>query len=83
MEEEAAGAGEDENLETEIAIEDHPEEVVHEEPDYDIPSDDEPDFPVPAEEDAVHVIDDGAVDEDTAEADLDESAAADVQRDEP
>lgn len=36
--------------------EDHPEEVVHDEPEYDMYSDDEPDYPVPAEESALHTV---------------------------
>jgi hypothetical protein len=68
-------AGPDADLETdldaerdaEIAIEDHPEEVVHDDPDYDLPTDDEPDFPVPAEEAAIHVIDEGSIDEQYAD----------------
>ena len=68
-------AGPDADLETdldaehdvEIAIEDHPEEVVHDDPDYDLPTDDEPDFPEPAEEAAIHVIDEGSIDEQYAD----------------
>ena len=46
-----------EDLEAEIADEDHPEEVVHDEPDYDLPSDDEQEFPESAEEAAIHTVD--------------------------
>ena len=57
----------DAELDAEIAIEDHPEEVVHDDPDYDLPTDDEPDFPEPAEEAAIHVIDEGSIDEQYAD----------------
>ena len=40
-----------------IEAEDHPEELVHDEPEYDLPSDDEPEFVAPAEESAVHIVD--------------------------
>jgi len=40
-----------------IEAEDHPEELVHDEPEYDMPSDDEPEFAAPAEESAIHMID--------------------------
>jgi hypothetical protein len=39
--------------------EEHPEELVHDEPEYDMPSDDEPEFAVSAEESAIHIVDDG------------------------
>ena len=42
----------------EIFEEDHPEEIVHDEPDYDTYSDDEPEYPESAEESAVHIISD-------------------------
>ncbi len=57
----------DGTIDADIAIEDHPEEVVHDDPDYDLPTEDEPDFPVPAEEAAIHVIDEGSLDEDDAD----------------
>lgn len=41
-----------------ILEEDHPEEIVHDEPEYDTYSDDEPEYPESAEESAVHVISD-------------------------
>ncbi len=53
----------DDDLVAEIAVEDHPDEVVHDEPDYDLPSDDEAEFPVPAEEDAIHAVDEDGADE--------------------
>jgi hypothetical protein len=40
-----------------IEAEDHPEELVHDEPEYDLPSDDEPEFVAPAEESAIHIVD--------------------------
>jgi hypothetical protein len=40
-----------------IEAEDHPEELVHDEPEYDLPSDDEPEFSAPAEESAIHIVD--------------------------
>ena len=77
---EADNSDGDGDLAAEIAVEDHPDEVVHDEPDYDLPSDDEPEFPVPAEEDAVHIVgDDVEVDrvgEDAAEQDAAEQDAA-------
>ena len=52
-------AGEEVDLDEEIAEEDHPEEVVHDEPEYDTYSDDEPEYPEPAEESALHTVDEG------------------------
>lgn len=46
-----------------IAVEDHPEEVVHDEPDYDLPTDDEVEFPEPAEVAALHIVSDDATEE--------------------
>jgi hypothetical protein len=43
-----------------IAVEDHPDEVVHDEPDYDLPTDDEVEFPEPAEVAALHIVSDPA-----------------------
>ena len=40
----------------EIREEDHPEEIVHDEPDYDTYSDDEPEYPEAAEESAMHTV---------------------------
>ena len=40
----------------EVVVEDHPEEIVHDEPEYDTYSDDEAEFPQSAEEAAVHVV---------------------------
>lgn len=39
-----------------FAAEDHPEELVHDEPDYDTYSDDEPEYPEAAEESALHTV---------------------------
>jgi len=47
----------DEIVDPVIMAEDHPEELVHDEPEYDLSSDDEPEFAVPAEESAIHIID--------------------------
>jgi len=44
-------------------IEDHPEEVVHDGPEFDTYSDDEAEFPAPAEESAVHIVVDDVDDE--------------------
>lgn len=46
----------------EISVEDHPEEIVHDEPEYDTPTDDEPEYPQAAEESAMHVVSDGSDD---------------------
>ena len=45
-----------------VETEDHPEELVHDEPEYDMPDDDEPydngpQYAEPAEQSAMHVID--------------------------
>jgi len=78
---EADNSDGDGDLAAEIAVEDHPDEVVHDEPDYDLPSDDEPEFPVPAEEDAVHIVGDD-VEVDRVEQDAAEQDAAAEQDDE-
>ena len=44
-----------------VEAEDHPQELVHDEPEYDLPSDDEPEFATPAEESAIHIIDDQSI----------------------
>ena len=70
-----------ETIEAEIADEDHPEEVVHEEPDYDLPSDDEQEFPEAAEEAAIHIVDEN---DPAAEIETGlEDGAAEAQRDQP
>jgi len=51
--------------------EDHPEELVHDEPEYDMPSDDEPEYTGSAEESAIHIVD-----EETVVADSDDIAEA-------
>ena len=61
----------DDLLDEEIAEEDHPEELVHDEPDYDTYSDDEPEYPESAEESALHTVVD--VDAEAAEKALEES----------
>ena len=45
-------------IDEEILEEDHPDEIVHDEPDYDTYSDDEPEYPEAAEESAVHIVGD-------------------------
>jgi hypothetical protein len=40
-----------------VETEDHPEELVHDEPEYDMPDDDEPEYAEPAEEAAMHLLD--------------------------
>jgi len=52
--------------------EDHPEELVHDEPEYDMPSDDEPEYSESAEETAVHIVDEETV---AAESDGADSGA--------
>ena len=52
--------------EAELSAEEHPDELVHDEPDYDMPSDDEADYPEPAEEAAIHTVDEDELDEDQA-----------------
>lgn len=49
-------AAADETPVHEIAVEDHPDEVIYDDPDHDTPSDDEASYPVPAEQAAIHVI---------------------------
>jgi len=45
---------------TDVALEDHPEELVYDDPVHDMPSDDEAEFPEPAQQAALHVITDDA-----------------------
>ena len=40
-----------------VETEDHPEELVHDEPEYDMPDEDEPEYAEPAEEAAMHLLD--------------------------
>lgn len=49
-------------LAADIADEDHPDEVIHDEPEFDTYSDDEQEFPAPAEESALHVVEDTELD---------------------
>lgn len=58
---------------SEVVAEDHPEEVVHDEPEFDTYSDDEPEYPPSAEESALHTVDEDAIDESGPDA-IDESA---------
>jgi hypothetical protein len=53
-----------------IAVEDHPEEIVHDEPDYDMPTDDEPDLPESAEEAAIHTVGEEVLREEDADEDI-------------
>lgn len=46
----------DAELAADISAEEHPEEVVHDEPDFDTPGDDEPEFPEAAEASAIHIV---------------------------
>jgi len=69
----------DESLEQEVAAEDHPEEVVSDDPESDTPDDDEPELPEPAEEAALHTVDDKeppADEVDDLDAEVNEDAAA-------
>jgi hypothetical protein len=68
----------DESLEQEVAAEDHPEEVVSDDPESDTSDDDEPDLPEPAEEAAVHTVDENEADDSNADGNED-----DVPADEP
>ena len=55
--------------ETGDGAEDAPDEIVHDEPEADMPSDDEPEYPEPAEEAAMHILEGDSTDpvvEDTA-----------------
>lgn len=52
----AGAALTDDELAADIADEDHPEEVVHDEPEFDTYSDDEAEYPQPAEEAALHTV---------------------------
>jgi hypothetical protein len=52
-----------------IVAEDHPEELVHDEPEYDLPSDDESEFAAPAEESAIHIVEEHSTSEDQSAID--------------
>lgn len=79
----------EEELTAEIVAEDHPEEIVHDEPDYDMFSDDEADYPAAAEEAAMHttegdstdVADETELAAELAEAGLEAGLEADVEAD--
>lgn len=45
-------------LDEQIRVEDHPDEILYDEPDDDTPSDDEAVYPVAAEEAAIHIVTD-------------------------
>lgn len=62
------------DLPDELSAEDHPDEVVTEDPESDLPSDDETELPAPAEEAAVHPVDE------TAATENDDSVAEDTER---
>jgi len=66
----------DESLEQEVAAEDHPEELVSDDPESDTPDDDEPELPEPAEEAALHTVDEN-------ESPVDEDADLDAEGNEP
>lgn len=68
---EAKEAEEAEELAEDVAAEDHPEELVHDEPDHDLPADDEADFPEPTEEAAVHVVSESYLEQDAEAEDAD------------
>ncbi len=79
-----AGVDAEIGLETDlgIAAEDYPDDVVHDEPDFDIPSDDEPDVPQSAEEAALHVVDEAHIDDEYVEdGDIDEEYLGDTAGD--
>ena len=59
-----------------LAAEDHPEELVHDEPEYDMPSDDEPEYSASAEESAIHIVD-----EETVVDESDDFATVEVESD--
>ena len=66
----------DESLEQEVAAEDHPEELVSDDPESDTPDVDEPELPEPAEEAALHTVDEN-------ESPVDEDADLDAEGNEP
>jgi len=67
----------EDSLEQEIAAEDHPEEVVSDDPESDTPDDDEPELPEPAEEAAIHTVDENEPPVDVID-DLDAEGADDA-----
>lgn len=68
------------DLPDELAVEDHPDEVVPEDPASDLPSDDEPELPEPAEEAAVHPVDETAAAESAEEPDETDAVVEDTER---
>jgi hypothetical protein len=69
-----------------IVAEDHPEELIHDEPEYDLPSDDEPEFAASAEESAIHIVEeqsatDPAVDDQIVVLQSDDPQLDDLQLD--
>lgn len=72
---EAKEAEEAEELAEDVAAEDHPEELVHDEPDHDLPADDEADFPEPTEEAAVHVVSESYLEQDAEAEDAEDIVA--------
>ena len=80
---EAPFAEQQETLEEEIAVEDFPDEVVYDDPDSDIPSDDEPSYPLPAEEAAIHTVTEGDIAAEDAEDEAYSASETVVDSDEP
>ena len=66
-----------------IMAEDHPEELVHDEPEYDLISDDEPEFVAPAEESAIHIVDEQTAVEPAGDDEIVVLQADDTQLDSP
>ena len=44
-----------------VMAEDHPAELVHDEPEYDMPSDDEPEYSESAEDESIHIVDEQTI----------------------
>ena len=78
---ESGDADEEIDLDEEIAVEDHPEEVVHDEPEFDTYSDDEPEYPESAEEAALHTVDEDDVSDEGAESAADDISPTDSPTD--
>ena len=71
-----------------VVAEDHPEELVHDEPEYDLPGDDELEFVASAEESAIHIVDeqsatDPAVDDQIVVLQSDDPQLDNPQLDDP
>lgn len=75
------GVEEEIDIDEEIAVEDHPEEVVHDEPEFDTYSDDEQEFPESAEEAALHTVDEDEMSDDVANDAADDISPTDVPTD--